>query len=462
MKKSKLVRTLSILTTEEMKRLLPFVQSPYFNSNSNIIKLYKLLRLHHPDFNSPKLTKEKVFTKLFPNKPYAHQQFLNLMSEFYRLLEKYLIQLQVEKKEMQQQKLLLEAYEERPNCFSVFEKKYNWLNNKLDNLPFRDEIYFHKKKELYLKYYSHPDADIQVGDKGTLHKAVECFNAQKKLDNIKLKCALNARTNTIKDKKDLKITFNNPLLDLYEKLEQFQRVETEEDFDKLIELFKSNIHLLRMEDKRNVLKILLNYCVRQTNTGHSEYYLTCLNLYKLGLDYNCLLTRGKMTENTFQNIVVMATNCQEFEWAKKFMNKYQYLLNAESKEDAVNMSMGLWYFERKEYEAAIDIVQHDFKAPLDILKSKALLVRSWFELWIKNENYFDFLINQLNAFEKFVRRNKSLTPKLKEAYLKFIFYTKNIINKCWDQKSLYEIQVKIQQEKSLALKRWLLEKTDKK
>ena len=458
MQKSKLIRTLSLLSEEEMRCLQSFLQSPYFNTNTKVVKLYGVLRAHHPNFSSPKLAKEKVFKKIFPYRPYAHQQMLNLMSEFYRLLEKYLIQLQLEKKEMRPDELLLEAYEERPNCFSIFEKRINALNKKLDELPFRDEIYFNKKKELFLKYYSHPDTYIQVGDKGTLSKAFECFDAEKKLVNIKLQCALNARTNTIKDKKDIKTKLENPLLSLYEKLEKFQRSEAFNDFNKLIYLFELNINLLRTEDKTTILKMLTNYCTRQTNNGQSHFFPIMLDLYKLGLENGCLVVNGKISKNVFQNISTVAATCQEFDWSKKFMGEYKNLLDESIKADAIATGMGLWYFEKKEYNDAIDAMQHSFTEPFDIIRSKSVLIRSWFELWKKDDHYYDFLIIQLETFEKYIRRNKSLTSNKKETIFKFIFYTKRMAGINWNKEEIKILKKEIEQEPFLVFKKWLLEK----
>src|SRR5690606_6465583 len=141
---------------------------------------------------------------------------------------------------------------ERPNCYDVFEKKFDLLNKHLDGLPFRDDIYFHEKKELNLMYYAHPDTSMQIGDKGTLHKAVEYFEAQKKMTDVKLKCALNARKNTIteiqgQNSAELQRLVNNPLFNLYNQLEMLQRSEEALNIDELCRLFKSCIHLLRNE-----------------------------------------------------------------------------------------------------------------------------------------------------------------------------------------------------------------------
>ena len=445
MYKSKLVRTLRILTASEMKQLLFFLQSPYFNTNSNIVKLYKVLQRYHPGFASPRLAKEEVFKKLFPSRPYAHQQLLNLMSEFYALLEKYLVILQLEKKEMLQNRLLLEAYAERPNCYVFFEKKYDLLNREMDTLPFRDDIYFSLKKELSLMYYAHPDTNMQTGDKGTFYKAVEYFEAQKKLTDIKLKCALNARINTVNEThkrniNDFQLLSENPLFNLYAQLELFQRSEEAVDIEELVNGFKSSIHLLRSDDKRNVMKILLNHSNRHANIGHMNYSYISLELYKLGLEHDCFLENKRMSKNIFTNIVSIGAMCRDFNWTEKFIKEYQNTLDNNIKEDAVKISLCVWHFERKEFDEAIDAARHSFSEPMDVLKSKIIQIKSWFELWQKNESYFDILIAQLDAFEKFIRRDKLIRANVKDATLKSISYTRKLIGYLGDTTSINKLR----------------------
>lgn len=463
MHKSKLVRTLCILTNEEMKRLQLFLQSPFFNTNSNIVKMHRLLKRYHPVFDSPQLAKEKVFDKLFPGKPYAHQQLLNLMSEFYALLEKYLINLQLEKKELIQNKLLLEAFSERPNCYDFFEKKYDLLNKELDNLPFRDDIYFSEKTALNLMYYAHPDTNMQTDDKGTFYQAFEYFEAQKKMTDIKLKCAMNARINTVNDrqKRDIngfQLLSGNPLFNLYNQLELFQRSEEAVDINELVNRFKSSIHLLRSDDKRNVMKILLNHSNRHANAGHINYSYTSLELYKLGLEHDCFLENKRMSKNIFTNIVSIGAICREFIWTEKFIKKYQSTLDNNIKEDAVKISLCVWHFEKQEFDEAIDAARHSFSEPIDVIKSKIIQIKSWFELWREDDRYFDILIAQLDAFEKFIRRNKMIRASMKDATLKSISYTRKLIGCLGDTTSMNKLKEEVTNEQNLVLKRWLFEK----
>ncbi|MCB0522471.1 MAG: hypothetical protein H6577_18200 [Lewinellaceae bacterium] len=461
---SKLTRTLRTLDGDELKRLLQFLKSPFYNANPNITNLYLLLRNHHPAFDSAKLAKETVFKKLFPNRAYDHQKLLNLMTGFTSLVEKYLVVLQVEKEELEQQKLLVRAYAERPDCYEVFEKKVWELDKTLDAQPYRDELYFREKKDLNLLYFGHPYTDKTTDKNNTLALANEHFENYMAFAEIKLKCANNAITNTVgrkntRENMHIPSMTDIPVLDIYRKLEQFQRSGEAGSLTGLVGIFISNINLIRADDREYILKILLNYCIRQSNQGDSAFFRTVFDLYKVGLEYECLTTFGKMTEGTFQNIVSVSTLYGELDWALEFMGSYENALDVEIKEDTMAISHAQWYFAKKDFEKVIHILKHQFHDPLIKLKSKSLLIRSWFELYMENDNYLELLMAQLETLEKYARREKSLTPGMVAGFQKYLSFLKKIVHRKWDNTLIAELELEMIQEQNLMMKNWLLEKT---
>ena len=346
MHKSKVIRTLRYLKSTELKRLLQFLKSPYFNSNKSIVKMYLLLRSEYPEFDSPKLIKEKVFKKIFPSRNYDHKKLQNLMVNFQSLLEKYLVILQLEKEKMEQQKLLLRAYAERPNCYRDFVKQTKVIHKELDVLPYRDDVYFLENKQLYLQYYGHPGTDMQKAGKESLELAVQNFETFSTIAGIKLKCAINAWENTNRDSitpvySTKKIYNENAVLNIYTKLDQIQKVKEDHgELKTLTDYFISNIHLLRQEDQANILKILLNYCIRLVNKGKLEYTHISFTLYKIGLEQNCLLLKDKLTLQTFNNIISVSLYCNAFDWAKKFIDDYKKRLDPKIRTDALSDEFG--------------------------------------------------------------------------------------------------------------------------
>lgn len=462
---SKLVRQLRILTAPELKRLLQFLKSPFYNANPAIVKLYLLLREHYPEFESLALAKEKVFRKLFAGRAYEHQKMLNLMSDFTALLEQYMIVLQLEKEDLEQKKLLIQAYSERPDCYEVFEKKLWELDKYLDALPYRDELYFREKKDLNLLYFGHPGTDMVAEGQDALKNALRYFETFKELSATKLQCSWNAWENAVGARKtiqpeSLDFDTDTPPLLLYKKLATLQRTpETEADLQALVSLFTTHIQAFRPGDQSNILKILLNYCSRQFNKGHTRLIDASFELYKTGLEHGSLLINGKMKESTFQNIIAVGIYCKAFDWTKAFMDRFQEYLDLNVRADAVALGMGQWHFEQKDYWRTIEVLERTFREPQEIIKSKTLLSRAWFELSLKDESYHEVLLAQLDSFEKFTRRNSAIPPRLSEGVLNFIEITRKLASNMGDKKKLAQLKIRIEAEPNLTLKNWLLEKT---
>ena len=52
---------LKTFTGKELKDFREFLKSPYFNKRSAVLKLFDVIVKFHPEYESPLLTKEKVF-----------------------------------------------------------------------------------------------------------------------------------------------------------------------------------------------------------------------------------------------------------------------------------------------------------------------------------------------------------------------------------------------------------------
>lgn len=419
-----------------------------------------LLRTEHPTFGNTKLSTERIFKKLYPKRVYDHKRMINLMSEFNTLLEKYLVTLQLGKKDILQQKLLVEAYGERSNCYKAFEKNTTVLHKKLNTLPYRDELYFSEKKDLYLQVYAHPGTEIQQRGKEILEIAIEYFETSKEIVELKLKCASNARVNTIRETPNkVKSTEVNTVSDIYRRLDKIQRSnEDDGTLKELTAFFISNIDLFRQADQSNILKIILNFSTRLINQGKLESLTTSLELYKIGLEKKCLSGDGKLSQFTFINIIGIGTHCREFEWTKLFIETYKTHLPTELIADVLSLAWAKWYFAQGVLTEAEKQLKHSFKNTRLQINGKALLIKIRYDLYLKDSSYFELLLNQLESFEKIIRREKLLPEQMVTGYLKFIVYTKKMIQIGGDLKSRERLRQEILNETNLVLKSWLLDR----
>ncbi|MEO1263011.1 MAG: hypothetical protein AAFZ15_29655, partial [Bacteroidota bacterium] len=155
MHQSKLIQLLKSLETDEFRQFSKFVRSPVYNTNPTIVKYYNFLRPYFPEFNSPRLQKEKVFEKLFPGKPYNYHVLGNLNRQFVKLTKDFLVHLEIDRNNVLKEKILIQSYGRR-NLFSQFEKGTNKLKADIEKSPYRDYSYYQSLFELSYELFFHP------------------------------------------------------------------------------------------------------------------------------------------------------------------------------------------------------------------------------------------------------------------------------------------------------------------
>lgn len=462
MQRNKLFSLLKSLDADEMHWLGKFVRSPFYNSNIHLISLFDVVRKHHPTFSSVRLEKEKLFKKLFPDRPFNTHRMDTMMSRLAGLAEQFMVARRIQQDVFGYKKMLVAEFGER-NLYKYFEKGTEKLLTELDEMPYRDETYYREIYETNLNFFGHPGTNNQIGNKVALEKAVVSFNNHKKLTDLKLECALNAIANTGGEKgnafeKEGEAQKENPLFFLYEKLSLLQRTpEDEENMKVLSEKFMAHIHRFRVEDRNNILKILLNYCARFMNRGLTDFSKVGFELYKNGLENDCLIFNNKISEITFHNVVTCGTSCGEFEWTEFFIEEYKKRLDENIRKDAVTMSKGQWYYEKGDYGNVIETLGYTFKNPQDIFKSKSLLLRTWFELFIEDNSYFEMLMNNIDAFERYTRRNDKINERIKIAFLNFTIYARKIALAIMDKKEMDDLKLEISDNNNnIVLRNWLI------
>ena len=95
----KIIDVLRTLSTKELRRFGELVGSPYFNKNKNVMTLFKILSAYHPGYNNRNLTIENIYKKIFPGAKYDYHKINNVISDLYKLSEKFFVISIVEEKE---------------------------------------------------------------------------------------------------------------------------------------------------------------------------------------------------------------------------------------------------------------------------------------------------------------------------------------------------------------------------
>jgi hypothetical protein len=468
---TKLVSLLKSLDAAEFRKLHLFLQSPYYNRNQSVIDLYTCLRKYYPKFDSPRLEKEAVFRQLFPDRPFNMNSLRKLMSALTQLVEEYLLTLEYGQERFLKKRLLAGIYGRR-NLFDLFQKSNLELIAELHAAPCRSQDYYAQLFHLNREMFFYPATDRKTSGKELLEQAMENLDSYYTLTKLQLSAEMRTRENILAEKHSIRFLeeivresrqsfASKNLLNLVylNILDLHQGSDDPALFPSAIALFRKIIPGIDRLEQQTILHHLLNHCVRLINLGQTQRRQELFELYKLGIEFDLLIENNQITEITFSNIVATGASMQAFEWTKDFISNYAVFLNEEVREDINALSIALLHFNKMEYDETIEaLLRCSFSDILNLLKSRCLLLRTYYEKFLIDDSFYFFLIDQANAFEKSIRRNKKIAKGKTRGYLNFIRFTKKIAQCRFRHKNTGELQQQLHAEETVSYKGWLLEK----
>lgn len=473
---SKLLPLLSSLSPTEFRRMRKVFQSPFFTTNERHLVLYDLLKKHYPTYHSPKLEKEKVFERLYPGKPFNDGLLRVMIREFTQMVEEYLLLSKMRSEDYERKKMLAKIYKDR-NLYAFFAKETQYLLKDLGGGAFRDWEYYSERYELNFDYYFHPSTQKLTDRDQTLETLMNSLDKQFLLAKFRLASEMKNREKTLSRQyyirfleaiKEVSVKFyddRHPLFQLFPLLfDLYNSTENEEIYKELKELFSASFTKLRTFDQSLFLTQLINYAIRKINSGDNDYYKEALDLYEIGLETKLVLRNDEIDQAVFGNIVLLGCNAGQFEWTQNFIAEYKDYLKKDIREDVVTFNQGMWYFHQNDFENAYDAFVNYAFAPTFQIKVRLNLVRTLFELFLKDDSYYDLLISHIESFEKYLHRNDLMTTELREADLNTLSVIRRmttglIANK--DKSKLKNaILSQMEQKGKFVVKNWLLKKIE--
>jgi hypothetical protein len=101
MENSKLAEVLRTFSKDELKEFEKLVVSPFFNNDKNSVLLLKELKKFHPGFSSKNLTKENLFSRIYPGKKYNDQVMKNAISILMKMCNEYFFEVNLRKEKLE-------------------------------------------------------------------------------------------------------------------------------------------------------------------------------------------------------------------------------------------------------------------------------------------------------------------------------------------------------------------------
>lgn len=478
MQKSQLLTLLKSLSKDEFRRFYKFVKSPWFNTNPGVVHLYEYLRSYYPRFDSPKLTKKLAFQKIYPDEAYLDTRMRTLMSALKKLVHSYLVELALEEDPVLKQNTLLEAVSKR-DLYPLFTQLSGDLLQAIDLKSQRDMDYYDAKMRWHQGLFFHPQTSKYSLEHHHLQETV------KNLDQFYLLAKLRFALEIANRKKFLAVDFENFMLpEILDKinepelLKNYPVVGLYKDIlslheygqnDKLLEQVKAQLeqyaHLFSTSQLQVILTNLINHSIQVYNTGIQEYLNHQFELYEFSIKRNLLLIDGRISDTAFTNIVVIGSILKKFEWVEAFIVQHTPYLDTVISDQAQKLGEAYLYYHQGNYDETIrKLMDVPFVEVTYGFRARGLLLRTYFECMLVDENYYDLLMSHLASFRKYLKRNPTIGENRKLAYTNLISLTHRLttilIEKFADKDMLYNLKEKAKNSSPVITKAWIVKKIE--
>jgi len=251
---------------------------------------------------------------------------------------------------------------------------------------------------------------------------------------------------------------DHPLIHVHQLALNLLKTDDITQYKKLIELLDIKEGFISKKDLNDFYIIAANFCSKKIKEGNCEFYQHAFDLYRM-MDSKDLLKEGTfMSINKLKNIITLSCRLNEFDWAKKTIEKYRSTLEKEHANSVYHFNMGAVAFYQNDFKTALSHFIRVEKVNLAYdMDCRIMLLKSHYEL---DQEYDERTIRTFLLSERFIQSHKGLIQRDKDAYKNFVRILINIYNTRHGAGRMTpeKIQKKLEKLEFVSDKKWLEEK----
>jgi len=446
--KSKVLLLLRSFSKEELKKFRDFLQSPYFNKNKTLLKYFDLLKKDHPVFDTEKLSREKIYHKLFKGKKYNEQVMKNLTSDLNKLCKEFLTT-EFSRKDIYENKLNLLKQMILRKADSVFYSELKIFEaelKKISELSEKNFYYMYQLEEAKISFHLERNEQPLVFEKvlksGEYLILFFLLNLTKTISNLNVnKQSFNVNYDVNLPQEFFDKTSIPEIID-YMKKNEIEFSETAElyyyriicntvPFDenyyfKFKDLVLKNMRLLSRKEVYGLFNALETFCLIKSNSGKSEFVDELFEIFNLEIDNNFYKysESSPVTFMKFRNTYSIALSLKKTEWAERFIEKFKNEIIESDRDNVLKIAGAHIDFEMGNFnnvlESIAGINADHIYSKVDI---RNLTVMSFYEL-----NYTESALSMIDSFKHFITGSKNMSGVFRESHLRFINSLHSLIN----------------------------------
>ena len=463
MEKSLLARLLISLNAPELSRLDKFIQSPYFNNRTEVVKLCQVL-VQYTRKGKEWPDKTILFQQIFGKKPFDDHRLRVTMSFLYQLICRFISLETLESDAAAQQRALALALRSR-NLPERAAKALQQARTVAADAPHQNADALERQYQLALDQYRAAVDNFQpeTSDLKALTQQLDDTYLARKLWQACFTHSHSTMYNTQFDHGLLHATLQYvsehpeklqmPAIGLYYYCYLALTQPTEiVHFRTFMQIFKAHSAVFPNDELRDIFVLALNFCSRQYNAGNQNYLREQFDLYREGLERGFFLTDGTLAPYTYTNAATIGLILGELTWVEQFVNTYAAALRPEHRDNLYYFNHARLAYRRQELGKALQLLQKaDYKDQMLHLAAKTLQAKIYFEL-----GEWDVLSSHLHAFKAFLQRRNHMGYH-RDNYLHLVHFLGKLLElNVSDKKGRAQLRDYIVATKAVAEKEWLL------
>ncbi len=467
--RSKPIEIFRTLSSTEVRKLGDFLQAPTYARHEPLQKLYALLRKAHPSLEQSWIKREHLFARVFENEPYAEKRLRYLFSDMAKAMEAFLIQLEFEAADFQQDRLLLQAYRKRR-----LDKHYMSLHKRvarqLEDHPYRNATYLGMRFQFEKASYEYEASRRSHNLDTNLQQVVDRLDLWFLANKLKFSCEILNNRGVVKVELQLFLLdeilsylkdrdlHRYPMIAVYlQVLLTLTEGDQPQHYRKLLELLEQHRKHFPASEVFDLYVYAKNYCIRNINQGKVEYTRELFDFYNIILSEGIIFRDGHLTQWDFKNLVTLGLRLGEFDWTTDFLERYRDKLRPTERDNVVAYNRANLAFHRGAYGETLELLQQvEFTDVYYHLDSKALLLKTYYET-----EEWEPLGALIEAFKVFLKRNKQISDYQSIVYGNLVRFTNTLIRFRRGRKvDLAKLRQNVETTRQIANIAWLREKLD--
>ncbi|MFK7981072.1 MAG: hypothetical protein AB8G86_13885 [Saprospiraceae bacterium] len=457
MKKGKFIALVQTLDKKEVKTFTNYLHGNY-GAKTQLLLVYDYVLKHVKKNQLVQLQTALVEKKYFTNKGIAPVVVTNKLSKLSQYLMEFLLweKMKQEKDRIEVQKMELEILKERQLTDRFYKgvkkaiKKFEQTTSSWQDLNL---LYLHELNAYNSdgNQYKHNRLDAAMHHLDNFYATFKLKYAFQLLNRSKIleeqhKIWLFEAVKTYAQQAD---SAQNPYLHLYYLIIQLLETEQWETFLKLENHFY-HFSFEKKSEQLILLTILVNFLIKTYRNGQIENAARIFELHDFGLKERLMISNNTFPPMPFKNIAAIACILGKFDWAKAFLEEWGPTLPSSFKKDNHYYTKGLIAFAEKDYQQCLLHFQEtNLQNHFYSMEVRTMVIRAQFEL-----GYLTSTTYACNAYEKYLRTNKSVNKNHIIAGLNFIKIMRVLIKKA----PIDKITKLLDELSPIQVKAWFLNK----